>query len=146
MSAQRWCAWLAGLWGGALLAIALIAVPSGFATLPTADAGRVAGRIFAQEAYLGLALAVGLLLAERRRAGVAAARSQSSRFSAEMLLLLGALFCTVAGYFVVQPMLAEARAGRLALSFGALHAVSMAFFALKALLVLTLAWRLAPRA
>jgi hypothetical protein len=56
--------------------------------------------------------------------------------------LLGVLFCTVAGYFAIQPMMAAARAGQGSLSFGALHGISSAFFVLKGLLVLALAWRL----
>jgi hypothetical protein len=39
-------------------------------------------------------------------------------------------------------MMEAARAGQGAWSFGALHAVSSGFFALKGLLVLALAWRL----
>ena len=62
-----------------------------------------------------------------------------------MLLVLGALFCTIVGYFALQPMMAPARAGQGPLSFGALHGMSSALFALKAVLVGTLAWRLGPR-
>jgi len=60
-----------------------------------------------------------------------------------MMLALGALFCTVAGYFALQPMMAAARAGQGPLSFGQLHAVSAVFYGLKLLLVLVLAWRAA---
>lgn len=145
MTATRVAAVFAGLWAGVLLAIALIAAPAGFATLAAADAGRVAGRMFAQEAYLGLALAIVLFLLERRRARLDAEAGRGSVFNANMVLLLGALFCTVAGYFALQPMMAAARAGQGPWSFGALHGASAAFFGLKALLVLALAWRLAPR-
>jgi hypothetical protein len=145
MTATRVAALLAGLWAGALLTIALIAAPAGFAVLAAADAGRVAGRMFAQEAYLGLALAMVLFLLERRRARLAAEAGRGSVFNANMVLLLGALFCTVAGYFALQPMMAAARSGQGPWSFGALHGASAAFFGLKALLVLALAWRLAPR-
>ena len=65
--------------------------------------------------------------------------------SAETLLLLGTLFCTVAGYFAVQPLMAAARAGQGGLSFGLLHAVSGGFYALKTLLVIALAWRASAR-
>jgi hypothetical protein len=54
---------------------------------------------------------------------------------------------TVAGYFGLQPMMAAARAGQGALSFGQLHAVSAVFYLVKALLVVvlaTLAARAAP--
>jgi hypothetical protein len=142
---RRAAALLAALWAGVLACIGLIATPAAFAVLPRADAGRVAGRILAVEAYLSLALALLLLFIERRRSRDAAEAGTGSALSAELLLVLGTLFCTVAGYFAVQPMMEAARAGQGAWSFGALHAVSSSFFALKGLLVLALAWRLGPR-
>ncbi len=146
MPSTRIAALLAGLWAGTILAIGLIGAPAGFAVLATpAEAGRVAGRMFAVEAPLSLALAVVIFLLERRRARDEAEAGRGSQFNANMLLALGALFCTVAGYYAIQPMMAAARAGQGAWSFGALHAVSAAFFGLKGLLVLALAWRLAPR-
>lgn len=133
-----------GLWAGALLCIAFIATPAAFAALPTADAGRVVGRIFAQEAYLSLFLGVGVLLLERR-GGVA--EDGRARLTTPMLLALGAIFCTVAGYFALQPMMAAARAGEGPFSFGQLHAASLVLFGVKTLAVLRLAWRAAqPRA
>jgi len=59
------------------------------------------------------------------------------------VLALGAVFCTVAGYFALQPLMAAARAGQGTLSFGQLHAISAAFYALKLVLVALLAWRVA---
>ena len=57
-----------------------------------------------------------------------------------MVLTLGALFCTVLGYFVVQPMMAVARTGQGGpLNFAQLHAVSALFFLLKIGCVLALA-------
>ena len=47
-AASRLGGWLAGLWAGALLAIALLAAPAAFAVLPAADAGRVVARLFAR--------------------------------------------------------------------------------------------------
>ena len=116
-----------------LLTVALIAAPVPFATLVSADAGRVAARVFAAEAYASLLLSVLWLLLERRRAGAVLSRN--------LVLALGALFCTVAGYFALQPMMAAARGGQAALSFAQLHAVSLAFYAIKTVLVLALAWR-----
>ena len=138
----RAAAMLAGLWAGVLLCIGFMAAPSAFAVLASVDAGRVAGRLLSQEAYLSLALAVLLFVIERGRSRHAAATGAGSVLSANIILLLGTLFCTVAGYFAVQPMMAAARAGQGPWSFGALHAVSGAFFVLKGLLVLALAWRL----
>ena len=131
---------IAGLWAGLLLAVALIATPAPFATLPTADAGRVVTRVLATEAAVSLAVAIVLVLLERRLA-----RDGRPAMSAELLLVLGALFCTVLGYYALQPMMAAARAGQGAWSFGALHAASTALFGVKALLVLTLAWRATAR-
>jgi hypothetical protein len=131
---------LPGLWAGLLLCVAALATPAPFALLERADAGRVVGRMLAQEAYTSLALGVLVLLLERSVARRAAADGAGSQFSAGMVLALGALFCTVAGYFAVQPIMAAARAGQGPLSFGQLHAVSAAFFVVKTLLVLALAW------
>ena len=128
---------LAALWGGFLLCIALVAAPSAFAVLDRAQAGLVVGRLFALEANISLAAALLLLLIERRLAQ----STGRSLLSATMLLPAGALFCTVAGYYALQPLMAAARAGQGGWSFLTLHALSFAFFGLKTLLVLILAWR-----
>lgn len=128
---------LPGPWAGVLLCIALIATPAPFATLARADAGRVVARIFAVEAPVSLLIGGALLLLERRaargRAGVA--------WTWPMGLAAVALFCTVAGYYGIQPMLAAARAGQSAWTFGQLHALSLAMFGVKTLAVAALAWR-----
>jgi hypothetical protein len=126
---------LPGLWLGALLAVALLAAPAAFAALPAEQAGRVVARLFAHEARLSLGLGIAVVLLERRR-GV---RS----FNATMLLALGAVFCTVAGYYALQPMIDAARGGGGRVGFGALHAASVAFYGSKVLLVAVLAWRAA---
>jgi Domain of unknown function (DUF4149) len=126
-----------GVWAGTLLCISLIATPAAFAALAALDAGRVVARIFAQEAYLSLAFGVTVLLLERSGA------TGASRLSPAMLLALGAIFLTVAGYFGLQPMMAAARAGQGRWTFGELHAVSLALFGAKVLVVLALAWRAA---
>ena len=142
VAAARIAAVAAGLWAGILLCIAAIAAPSAFATLAPADAGRVVARMFMQEAYLSLALAIALVVIERQRNRQVAVAGVGSIFSTNLVLLLATLFCTVAGYFAVQPMMAAARAGQGTLSFMTLHAVSAGLFVLKGLLVLALAWRL----
>jgi hypothetical protein len=134
---------LPALWAGMLLCVALIATPAPFATLPAPDAGRVVGRIFVQEAWTSLAIAVWLIAAERRRARDVAEAHGRSVLSTELLLLFATVFCTVAGHFGVQPLMPGARSGTGALSFGQLHAISVLFFGVKALLVLALAWRAA---
>jgi hypothetical protein len=71
----------------------------------------------------------------------------SSRFSTEMLLVLGALFAIVAGHYAIQPMIESARRGEGGPSFAVLHGVASAFFLVKFAAVAGLAWRLtAPRA
>lgn len=142
---ERWRHLLPGLWAGLLLCIALIATPAPFATLAAPDAGRVVGRIFVQEAWTSLVLALLLLSIERGRARQAAEAGQGSVLSTDMLLLLGTMFCTVAGHFGVQPLLPAARSGAGPLSFGQLHAVSVMFFGVKTALVLSLAWRASRR-
>jgi Domain of unknown function (DUF4149) len=130
---------LPGLWAGVLLTVALVATPAPFALLAKADAGRVVARVLAHEAYVSLALAVVLLGLERVRAKRQSDAGTGSQFSLEMGLAAGALFCTVTGYFGLQPMMAAAKSGQGPLSFGQLHAANAAFFAVKALLVLLLA-------
>lgn len=137
--------WLSGLWAGALLAIALIAAPALFMSLERPLAGQVAGRIFMVEAYASLGLAVLLFLVERGIARQDAAEGKGSMVSGNLLLVLGALMCTVAGYFALQPMMAAARAGSGRFTFAQLHAASTLLYALKAMLVVALAWRAAPR-
>lgn len=134
---------LPALWLGVLLCVALLATPAPFATLAQADAGRVVARMLAQEAYTSLALGVLLLVLERLRARSAAEAGQGSQFTAGMMLALGAIFCTVAGYFGLQPIMAAAKAGQGALSFGQLHAVSAVFYVVKTVCVALLAWRAA---
>ncbi len=132
---------LPGLWAGWLLCVALLATPAGFALLSRPEAGRLAGRMLAQEAYTSLALGMLVLVLERLAARQTAAAGGGTQFSAGMALALGTIFCTVAGYFAVQPLMEAARAGQGALSFGQLHGVSGACYLVKLGLVLALAWR-----
>jgi hypothetical protein len=90
-------------------------------------------------------LGVLLLVMVRTKARVDAAAGAGSVFSTDLMLVLGTLFCTVAGYFAIQPMMEAARAGQGKLSFGALHAISAGFYALKMLLIAALAWRQTAR-
>jgi hypothetical protein len=132
---------LAALWGGLLLSIAGLVMPSAFAVLERSQAVLLAGRIFSLEAQISLGVALVLMMAERRMARDGAGPAAS----AEFLLPAGALFSTVAGYYVLQPMMQAALAGAPGPSAMALHGMSMGFFALKTGLVLALAWRLSRR-
>ena len=142
-AAERVRRLLPGLWAGALLCVALLAAPAPFATLLPQDAGRVVARMFAQEAYLSLALGVACLLLERQAAATA---EGESRLSNAMVLVLLAIFCTVLGYFGLQPMMAATRAGEGRWTFGQLHAASLGLYGVKTLAVLALAWRAASPA
>jgi hypothetical protein len=139
MSVDFWRRLLPGLWAGWLLCVALLATPAPFALLVQSEAGRVVARMLAQEAYTSLALATLLLVLERVAARRAAAEGDSTQFTAGMMLAGAALFCTVAGYFGLQPLMQAARSGQGALSFGQLHAVSAAFYLVKVGCVLALA-------
>ena len=143
--AERLRRLLPGAWFGLLVAVAAVATPAPFALLSRADAGRVLGRVLAQEAWASLVIGLLLWMLERRAAQRDAASGSGSLFSTGMLLALGTLFCTVAGHFAVQPLLAAARSGQSALSFAQLHGVSVAFFVLKLGLVAAMAWRAARR-
>ena len=133
---------LPGLWLGLLLAIALIATPAASQALDKASFGAVARAIFAREAPTSLVLGVLILVIERRDALARHLATGVTQFSTEMLLAAGALFCTVAGYYGLLPALEQARLGGPSqLSFLQLHALSLAFFGFKGLLVLALAWR-----
>ena len=138
---------LAALWGGYLLCVAFAAAPSAFAVLERAQAGLLVGRLFNIEAQVSLAAALVLMLLERRVARDAVEAGEASNaFSMALLLPAVALFCTIAGVYGLQPLMADARAGTGVASFAALHGASLAFFAVKGLAALALAWRLSrPR-
>ncbi len=140
----RFAGWLAGLWAGAIAATGFIAAPTLFAVLPRADAGRVAARLFEIDAYVGLAAGVVLLMLAMRGAD-AMRPAGSSRFSVELMLVLGALFCIVAGHFALEPMIDAARRGEDGPSFAMLHGVGSIFFVVKFVAVAALAWRLTAR-
>lgn len=142
--AERFAGWIAGIWTGVMVAIGFVAAPTLFAILPRGDAGRVAARLFEIDAYVGLAAAL-VLLVLAMRSPRALHRIATSRFSVELMLVLAALFCIVAGYFAVQPMIESARRGEGGPSFAVLHGVASAFFAVKVAVVAALAWRLTGR-
>jgi Domain of unknown function (DUF4149) len=127
---------LPALWLGILIAVVGIATPAPFAVLAQADAGRVVARVLANEAYLSLAFGAAALVIANVQA-----RNGTSRFNGNMMLALAALFCTIVGYFVLQPMMVPARSGQGPLSFGQLHAASGGFFMVKMIVVAALTWR-----
>ena len=145
---RRAACWLAGAWVGLIAGVGFVAAPALFATLSRGDAGQVAAQLFKVDATIGVCIGAVLLVLCLQLARVDAANGVSSRFSTEMLLVLGALFAIVAGHYAIQPMIESARRGEGGPSFAVLHGVASAFFLVKFLAVAVLAWRLtgAPRA
>ncbi len=132
---------ICGVWSGVLIGLAGFGTRAGFALAPTELAGKLAGHMLQREAYFSLLLCVLLFFFVRQQARLAAEKTGSSVMSANVLLVLGALFCTVLGHFVLQPAMTAARDGQGIWSFGVLHAVSLVCFGVKTVLVATLAWR-----
>ena len=132
---------LPALWLGMLLTVAGIATTSAFAALPVVDASKVVSRVLAREAATSLMLGAAWLALDRLRVRRDVERAASPQFSADVALGLGAVLCTVVGYYALQPLMADARQGLGRLSFAQWHAVSLAFFGIKILLVAALAWR-----
>ena len=148
MKLLRFQSWLAGLWAGMVLAVGGVAAPSLFMVLEREMAGKGAGRIFTTEARLSLAFSILIFLIERRYVRDLVEQGvKISAVTANLLLVLGALFLTVFGEFALHPMIEAAKAGQpTSLSFGALHGISASLFWLKAVLVCSLAWRLTSTA
>ena len=139
---RRAACWLAGAWAGLVAGVGFVAAPALFAMLPRAGAGRVAAHLFKVDATIGICVGAILLVLCLQLARVDSANRVSSRLSTEMLLVLGALFAIVAGYYAIQPMIESARRGEGGPSFAVLHGVASAFFLVKFLAVAVLAWRL----
>jgi hypothetical protein len=129
------------VWAGLVGAVGFVVAPLLFATLPRADAGRVAARLFAVDATIGVCVGALLLVLTTQLARHAAVQG-ASRFSTDMLLVLGALFCIIAGHYAVEPMMQARLRGEAGPSFAVLHGVASAFFLLKFLAAGALAWRL----
>lgn len=131
---------LAALWGGFLLCVAGVAAPAAFAALERAGAIDYVRRLFELEAQVALAAGIVLMMMDRRIVRDSARQGATTEF----LLPAAALFCTVVGYYVIQPQMEAAMGTPMAMK---LHFASMAFFLVKTITVLTLAWRLSrPRA
>jgi len=143
---QRALPLLSGLWLGVLLCLALVATPSAFAVLSTADAGRFASRVLNLEGRLSLVMAAIILWLERQRQRrwVDDEDEPPKRLWTPVLVgaLLAVLF-NVLAQEVVQPILAQVRQDPASsrLSFGQLHAISVILYGLKILAVAALAWQ-----
>lgn len=120
----------------------MLTAPIAFDVLTRPDAARFVSRLFAGDAVAGIVLGLLLFVVALQRARLDADDQAGSRFSTDMLLALGALFCVVAGHYGVQPWMQSARQGAAAPSFAVLHGLSLAFFVGKAAAAAALAWRL----
>lgn len=130
------------LWVGALWAIGYLAAPTLFRVLDDrALAGRIAGEMFTYVAWLGIASAAYLLvfLALRKNGGA----FKSGVFWLVLMMLL----LTVAGYFGIQPILAQLKVDSLPREvmesalrdrFVAWHGVSSVVYLIQSLLGLML--------
>ncbi|MCX7179706.1 MAG: DUF4149 domain-containing protein [Proteobacteria bacterium] len=129
-------------WVGALFAIGYLAAPTLFAELTDrALAGSLAGEMFRWVAWLGIGCAAYLLIFLMALRGFAALKS------AVFWLVLVMLGLTVAGYFGVQPILAQLKADALPRQvmesalrdrFTTWHGVSSGLYLLESLLGLLL--------
>lgn len=137
----RWAGWLLAVWCGVLLALAVGVAPVAFQSFPREVAGAFMGRLFAREAAATCAVAVLALVLYRQGRARHDAEGSAGGVDGVVLLIAGVLFCTVAGYYGLQPMMERARAGQGPLGFGTAHGLSMAFFALKLLLLGVASWR-----
>ena len=130
----RWI--FAALWLGGLAAVGLIGAPTAFAVIPDKMlAAAVASRMFYVMALAAMALGGLLMVLERAHARPLAA-------STPFFLVLGGLFFTVLGEFVVVPQLLSAAAAHAA-SAGMWHAVASLVYLLQALCVFAYVWALA---
>ena len=130
------------LWVGALFAIGYLAAPTLFAGLSDRSlAGNLAGEMFTWVAWLGIACAAYLLLFLIKRRGLRTLKSSI------FWLVLAMLGLTGAGYFGVQPLLAQLKADALPRQvmesalrdrFATWHGVSSGLYLLESLLGLWL--------
>jgi drug/metabolite transporter superfamily protein YnfA len=147
MMLQRSRLLIATLWVGALWTTGFIVAPTLFATLADrALAGTIAGSLFRVIAWLSIVCAVVLLvlqwLTSRKADTVSSARGA-------VYLVFGMVFCTLVGYFGLQPYMAELRLvlhGTADMTqvvdaqrqFGMLHAASTGIYIVQSLLGLAL--------
>lgn len=138
---------IAALWVGSIWTIGFVVAPSLFAMLTDRSAaGTVAGGLFRIEAWLSLGCGLLLLLLHRMARGQRAADPWSSR------LIIGMLLCTLVGYFVLQPFMADLRTAvgvdgvmsqEARTRFGVLHGVSSAFYLMQSIFGAALLWKFA---
>lgn len=147
LSLPRLLTLLVCAWTGAVLAIAFIAAPAAFQTLPSKElAGSVAAQLFKVEAYGTLLVAAFAWIALRPNVEIEAAIEEitieGERKKAIIpwplwTCLLLILMATILGYFGLTPQMQEIKtaAGSASAEYTKLHGMSMMLYAIK-----TLAW------
>lgn len=136
----RLAAWLVAVWAGCLLALSLGVAPIAFQTFPRELAGAFMGKLFAVEAPLSCLVAMVALVLHRQSRARTDAEGSAGGLDGPVLMMAGVIFCTVVGYYGLQPVMAQARSGGGALSFSAAHGLSMAFFGIRLVLLAVAAW------
>lgn len=132
------------VWVGSLLTIGYVVAPTLFATLADSIlAGTIADRLFRIEAWIGVVSAVMLLGLARF-----APHDQNDKARRRTAWLTGGmLVCILAGYFALQPFMAELReaaaasggmTGDVKARFGLLHGVSSVLYLVESVLGLAL--------
>ncbi len=120
------------LWAGSLWTICGIVAPTLFAVMDRANAGAVVGRFFATAAWLGLGIAVALVLMMRVRLW---------RSKWVMPLLIVAASAPVLSELALGPLMHQARAAGEMRSFALLHGASGVLFLLACVAVGALVWK-----
>ncbi len=146
---QRLFLLIAGAWVGSLFAVGFLVVPTIFTALQDRQvAGMIAGTIFQVEAYLSVAVCLGLLVLANLLVNRRVEHYRSIRWSSWILLLCSLLTC-----FGLIPYMDALRQEALLLGmpvmaspsaslFGRLHGISSGLFLMQSLLGLWVVWRL----
>lgn len=120
------------LWAGSLWTICGIVAPTLFAVVDRAIAGAVVGRFFATVAWLGLGIAVALMLMMRAR---------SWRSKRVMPLLIVAASAPVLSELLLGPLMHQARVAGEMRRFALLHGASGVLFLIACVAVGALVWK-----
>ncbi|MDH5729055.1 MAG: DUF4149 domain-containing protein [Gammaproteobacteria bacterium] len=137
---ERFQTFFLSLWAGGQLTVGYLVAPVLFASLPDdrALAGMLAGKMFSIIAWVGLVLALVLVV-------VYYLQQKSKSFAQWRFWSLAGLFVlSIVSLFVLQPMMAELKAqgivagSEIAKQFGKLHGISSGLYLLGSLLLASL--------
>ena len=146
---QRLFVLIAGVWVGSLFTVGYLIVPTIFTALQDRQvAGLIAGSIFQVEAYLSVAVCLGLLAFANLLA-----RRQVEHYRSIRWIILVLLLCSALTSFGLIPYMDTLRQEALLLGvpvmaspsaslFGRLHGISSGLFLIQSLLGLWMVWRL----